>query len=680
MAIRPVERLAFAEFARSWGYSSGAPGGRDFVSLSIFFVLSSFFLFLGIAAQEGARHRFEQVMLGALPASGPPIRLGAHFERPEALTPELLERFVASFPHLHAVPTRTFDGQTGVLAVPGFETSDQPAGSTGQAASPPAAMDASQLCQRLRDKGVAWTCSAQGDIPTFRGLAISRESPLWSWIAQKGAERGIREGQGGLVVAASRAMFDKHFQFERYRRAVVENIRVPCHIRQDLHVATAASSGFPTIVLRLREGTQRPESYHLARVIWIDSFPVDNVAMILPLERYEPLLATQGRLGVGLYPEADGSSRRITKISLPDLDLIEPPSERDRLLSAFRTFSACLGAVELGSKIPPSTDKQLSCAASLSDKAATAGDLQILPRLNLSGIDASLTVSPEWALRHGHVLACAMKAGIAADFGPTPTAPLPPKSRVREEYTPSSTEVRWRSSGRLELPCAVLGPDDAPCSGSEKGEAQLDGYRETSVYVKRAALDGSNRRSLDNIVDDLLRWKPDGRPVFRLDAAYEGALVRFGVLSTLLDVISTPIGFGALAMYLALLAIMTMTTFAHRRPQYGLLLMNGMRGGGVAWLVSCQIVMCSVVGGMIGLALFGIASNWVNGALRRSEIIESAKNRIGLDIPLFIDVPKAATLFGAWTGMTALAVVIGAVVLFGQGVATAQAPITLIKK
>ena len=684
--MRPVEQIALAEFVRSFGIRSGAPGARDFVSLSVFFALSSFLLFLGLAAHEGTRHRFEQVLLGALPASGPPVRLGAHIERPETLTPELLDQFTQTFPGLRDVPARDFDGQAGVLTLPGFEASDQPA--QGAASSP--APDTT-YCQRLNDLGHAWRCGADGSISDFRGLALPKESPIWRWVETQGAGKSMAAAGAEpiFVVAASRALFGKHFRYESYRKAIVDNIRVPCSVRQAVFAEQGKSPDFPTIVLRVRESRERIETYHVARVVWVDSFPVDRVAMVVPLANYEVLLAGEGRNEVSLHPELDRAGRRIARILLLDLDL-ESKGERERLGGAFRTFSTCLGAVEPGAAPAQSPPGQLSCSASLA--AATAAGsatdaTPILPRLSMTEADAILSVRPEWALRSAEVAACARRAGLGAEFGADPARQLPSPSPIRIEHAPESTLVRWKGYGRLEMPCGALGKDDLAgrpaCPSGAHGEARLPGYRESFVY---AGDDGTaagefpgEKGSLDVVVANLLNWKPDGRPVFRLDPAYEGALVRFGVLSTLLDLISLPIGIGAVLLYGFLTFVIMTTTFAHRRSQYGLLMMNGMRGSGVAWLVSCQTIMSAVVGGAFGLAFFGVSRSLVNGALAESTVVQTARRLIGLDMPIFVDLPSAMTFILAWVYLTALAVGVGNLTLLAQGITRARAPISLLK-
>lgn len=718
--MRPVERIALAEFVRSFGFKSGAPGGRDFFSLSIFFWLACFMLFLGVAAKEGTRHRFEQVLLGALPASGPPIQLNTHIDRLEGLTPAVLAKLADDHPHLN-VPVRDFDGQSGVLFVPGFDIyqfkpqEDKPQNqsrpASASAETPPQAgtdgkadiaANERRECDRLKKANFAWQCSPSGDLVRFRGLALARTSPIWRWAEGKNRQ-AAGEGPEQLVVVASRAMFQKHFRYERYWRDVTESIEVPCAIRQDVHAAPPArfpnSVDFPTIVLRMKEGVRSPDTYHVARVIWVDSLPVNGVAMVVPLESYEKLLASEGRLGVSVHPETWRSSRRIVKITFFDFDRVSP-SERESIRPAFREFAACLGARENDTPLV-SRGREPVCGViqQATDLPKNADPVLKVPRLVMENQDASLEVDENHGLRVPEVAKCAARAGLAAYFGPDRTKPNLEVGLQREAATP----VNWKGPAVVELPCSAVGnsvsvgndgvvndpltkgnSDTRTCEGMT--HALLAGFREAFIYVGRGDVRdaGGQPRAddssgLDTIVQRLLNWRHDGRPVFRLDPGYEGALVRFGVLSTLLERIAMPLSLGALVMYLFLAAVILMTTFAHRRPQYGLLLMNGMRSSQVVWMVLCQIVMAAVFGGVWGFLSFALVRGEINASLADSAVIRRARDLIGLDIPIFIELPSVGTFLLAWAWLTALTALVGIIVLTAQGVTRARAPIMLLK-
>lgn len=193
--------------------------------------------------------------------------------------------------------------------------------------------------------------------------------------------------------------------------------------------------------------------------------------------------------------------------------------------------------------------------------------------------------------------------------------------------------------------------------------------------------------TLNALAMALLGWetalgRPDGSaaaPVFRLDPSYEGALVRFGVLSLILDKISTPLAGGCLALYLFLTTVILATATAHRRRQYGLLLMNGITPGDIGYIVALQIVLSCILGGVAGYTAFLLTAFAINAMLADSEIVANARMIIGLDVPAFLPSLGGLTVAALWSGMTFLAVTVGTLILRFQGITTARAPIDLAR-
>jgi len=193
--------------------------------------------------------------------------------------------------------------------------------------------------------------------------------------------------------------------------------------------------------------------------------------------------------------------------------------------------------------------------------------------------------------------------------------------------------------------------------------------------------------ALNTLTKSLLAWETMlGRaeggapaPVFRLDPTYESALVRFGVLSLILAKVSTPLAAGSLVLYLFLTAVILATAIAHRRRQYGLLLMSGIKPSDVGYIVGLQIVLSCIVGGLAGYSVFQATAFVVNMLLAESAIVANARMIIGLDVPSFLPSIDWLTVVALWLGMTFLAVLVGKLVLRLQGITSAQAPIDLVK-
>src|SRR5258708_29220747 len=96
--------IALAEFGKAFAVKVGTPAARDFLWLTVFFTLSAFIVFVGWSARDGVWDRFQQVLLGALPEGGPPIRVATHIDLRQGISPAIIDRFEKDFPELGIVP------------------------------------------------------------------------------------------------------------------------------------------------------------------------------------------------------------------------------------------------------------------------------------------------------------------------------------------------------------------------------------------------------------------------------------------------------------------------------------------------------------------------------------------------------------------------------------------------
>ena len=121
------------------------------------------------------------------------------------------------------------------------------------------------------------------------------------------------------------------------------------------------------------------------------------------------------------------------------------------------------------------------------------------------------------------------------------------------------------------------------------------------------------------------------------------------------------------------------TATAHRRRQYGLLLMSGITPGDVGYIVAFQIFLSCVVGGIAGYVVYLATAAGINALLADSSIVADARLIIGLDVTAFLPSLSGLAVAGLWSGMTLLAVGVGTIILRFQGITNAAAPITLVK-
>lgn len=672
-----LTRLAHAEFWKAFQSKKnrGTPAALDFRWLTIFFALSSFLIFFGFSARQGLWERVEQVLLGALPGSSSPIRVGYHFvERPEKITAELIGKFRKKFPTLTMVPMRVFDGQSGTVVLPGL------------------AVDDNIILPKKpeNDEQFSWGKSADGGQTPLRIYAVPVDSPIWQWVAQRRRAKGADLNTSGpLVVAASRTLFSRHFRYNNYYAAVARDQRVPCTIRNALPEGLAELSTLESLALEVKEGYGR-SAIHSFDVIWVDSFPLpEQIAIIMPLRTAELLLAAEDIPKFGLHLEAGGrESQRIKRIRLRDVDFDSRGAEE------FRKMAACLGAATVSRK----EETQLACGTQWKpEQSCEAAGTCIVPRFKDSTSDLKITAGAAWPLRERDVASCARNAGL----GDILAAERPLGGRLTITRTDKSSPMVWRGPSRVGVPCSALTDNDR--GGDRKTEqdenrlceADITGYPQAMVYprARQTATKGNGGRwqhvgadslidarpNLKEIVTGLLDWKPDEKLVFRLDPAYQSALVRFGVLEKLIDLISTPLGFGIFALYCILLYVILATAFLHRRAQYGLLAMNGVCPTNLRYVVGVQIMLGCTIGCAVGYVLFLIAAIVVNLFVTQSEVISEAGQLIGLEMPRFVSYLTPIDFFIILGSMGGVALAVGWLLLSIQGVSNARAPIELLK-
>lgn len=699
-----IVRIALGEFVKAFAPRVGTPSARDFLWLTVFFTLSAFIVFVGWSARDGIWERFEQVLLGALPGGGPPIRVATHIDLPQRLTPKIIGKFQKDFPGLDIVPMREFNDQNEAITFPGL--SSQPG---------------------AEERDLSWGIASNGATTPFRIFALETDSPLWRWIRQRAGDVSIASDRAPLVIAANRSLFEKHFRYEKYRRAIVSDLEAPCLLRSTLpeKLPDVVQIDSPmlkvpdvrkldSLVLQVREwtdldGPKSRNGYQSFKVIWVDSFPLpDQVAVIMPLQTAEVAMAAQTWKEFNLYLEGQGTpTQRVSELRLKDIDALSPET-RSGAVRDFSGVAMCLGTVPAeqieetticGAEWSPEVvnDSVLKTENEALKRKIKPGDSQnsFVPVLAASSFDMSIRTSPQRPMRQADVQGCTQKTRFANVLNPPrPAGP----GDVVADLTPESAAVVWKGPSRIELPCSILTAFDAnlpliedhDCTQAldekARGVGRLDGYKEAMIYAgaagktSRQSATGAPAQSLDDIVNSLLAWKiDDGHPAFRLDAAYESALMRFGVLSTIVDKMTVPLGGGLLMLYLVLSGVILATTFLHRRSQYGLLFMNGVRPWGIEAIVSIQIALSCAIGCTIGYAGFWIVATQMNGWLKTSEIIRKAAFVIGLDVPTFLDNLSASSIVMIWMAMTLAGFAIGNIILRVQRISTARAPIDLIK-
>jgi hypothetical protein len=549
-------------------------------------------------------------------------------------------------------------------------------------------------------------------------------------------------GKAPLLIAASRHLFDQHFRYDVYRQSILSNRLVPCDLKRELPENITKPDDLKRIILEVKENVAGPggkrstvPAYHAFDVLWVDSFPIATpTAILLPLSTYEIFLLSAENQLAEVRPDqmGQGGNDRISQIRLTDIDLEQKGQPE------FLALARCVGAAEGQDEAaaPTCGDPSAKPAASLPPE--TTGTCESLrermpvkyPRIINNGQDLLICTGEHRRLRTQEVKGCFESAGIDGLNSEAPDF----KQRFSVTTAAGGGDVDWRGASVLAVSCAVLkeqdltlaralaedrrvadasiGPQAAaalpdwidPCaawkdanadaqSGGPPAFYNLGGYQDVTVYPKASAKGGAGAagphaaQPINLVIKDLLAWetmlgRPAGGeqvPVFSLNQEYESALVRFGVLSLIIEKVSTPLALGSLALYLALSLVILSTATAHRRRQYGLLLMTGLTPANIGWIITLQILFSCIVGGIAGIVLFEATVWIVNTLLAQSTIMNEARLLIGLDVPTFLSPITGQVMLTLWLAMLLLAVGIGMLIVYMQGIITARAPIELVK-
>ena len=270
----PTFSLAWQEFAlpfrRVFGY---APGGRDFLWLTLMLVPILTLALLLSASRTGILNKMVDVMLGSVPGYGVPVWV---IPNPVAksgidlITNDVLSAVEASsyaiFPYREVVGNIDF-----------IELLDPE----------------------------AWSTASEFD-PEFAGWAVNAQDPLWLVDVQS-------EQVVPLEIILNKQLFERHFNAEIYMNSL--ETALPRAIfeeeRQEL-----ANGIMERLWVRLRVG-DRYDTMPL-RVVWRESFPSSQpIAFLFPLSTYHALQAAQAFPEFRYFPEFGGQAgKRAKKVQI----------------------------------------------------------------------------------------------------------------------------------------------------------------------------------------------------------------------------------------------------------------------------------------------------------------------------------------------------------------------------
>jgi len=272
----PLIRLAWTEFSLPFRhFRSSAPGGRDFLWLTLLLTLVLTLGLLLQATRQGLLERFVDVFLGTVENHGVPVWV---IPNPisegsiKFISNEVISKFEKE--NIKISPYREVDAGLDAIELPNSSI---------------------------------WRKRSKLD-PEFSGWAVYLDDPLWP-------EQSYEAGTLPLQIVINRNLFIKHFDYFQYNEFLKQNL--PKSLFTEVTEQKMFSSQpFEKIWLSIRSGNIS-ELYSF-NVKWVERIQtIQNVAFLFPLPTYHALNEAINYPDLRYYPEfSGGSGKRVKKIAI----------------------------------------------------------------------------------------------------------------------------------------------------------------------------------------------------------------------------------------------------------------------------------------------------------------------------------------------------------------------------
>jgi hypothetical protein len=582
--LRTALRYAMREFWRSFAWpGKPAPGGRDFFVLTLLCAILIETIALVAAAGEGISANFARALLGNLPGYGFPIWVTINAENyGHRLDMQTLSQF-RNAPGI----SRSDDQQKRRPGDPILSTVD---------IFPVEEIEPKDLRVSLPCAGAGVQCDPeQGNPPVwntqpgpidFKGWGVAADDPLWrSAFDQEGV--AVDQSKGLRIVVLNEALFDKHFNYEAYVRALRDRLPKPVFEQLPEHHGDLKTLKVIYLDTAFRNAHKRLLPYE---VVWVESLPaLEKVAMLFPL----PLLgAAQLVLDQGGPSENDkhdedkklaltqpedqdeehAPDRVLSRASIVDVDLLD--AERQKIVrNRFQQLAECLGP----------------------------------GAVNRSADDDILTLEFDEGMLPKAWSECRKRAG------------LDPEKRLRSSYHISPM---LKING-LTLIVGGQGPTktvEIPA---------FTNYRIANVYVADfSAIEPVTQSLRDNTID--------GNHQFLITEIYQDALNRLHYAIVTIRWIGVGVAVLGLMVVVILLMLQLTPLIERRRPYYGMLLARGMSSWAILFALLAQVLLAAVMGFCIAFVGAEVLKAIIASHFATSEVATFAKHELGIQSPVLL--------------------------------------------
>lgn len=549
--------LAVVEWRKSFApFRRGGQHRLDFFWLTVLLFLSSTLMLFLWGSKEGLLNRFMEVSVGYLPGHGIPIWVrselaedGSGFLLDHKILKEIQQIDISN---IEAYPFREVEAKD--IRIPGYE--EYYLG----------------YSREIKKGQVVW--HETGDprkMAHFKAWAVYSYDPLWNQGNNDATLTADRPQALGIPseVVLSRALFEKHFDCEAYRRALKKIYRLPesmlggiKELRQSDCLWCLRSKNPDESSIWLSVKVARERELTRCKVRFVPRIQtMEKVALLFPLSTLHALIVSHGNSKMKIQLEGGGRpSRRAKKLWIwGDL-------ERIRITD----FSNCI-------------------CARLEERA---GYYQL--------VLGSRGQREDW------VRACAAIYGIQLRGDDLPLSDVGYADVVEGI---DADEINHDSDGNLIVSMEALNKQYQKSyakqirQGSQQCKVDMirvtGGFSQALVYVK-------DRRS---VVDSIAKIKqltaPDAtkqRRALTLDESYEDAVARFGFINDVVTLIKRPYLLIYTVFLLSLLIAQVGMAINHRKANYGILLSKGFCVKHIYMITISQVGLCFTVGYVFALA------------------------------------------------------------------------------
>jgi hypothetical protein len=560
---------------RIFGVRQGSSVGRDFMALTLLAAIVIALIAFSITAGRGVSENITQIMVGHVPKAGTPIWVFANTGR-DALDADILSGFKnhggfdtarnqkAAAPGIHKgigrldfYPVTEMEMRDPLIQLPVLE---------------------------------AWQTKANpGEVPTeFRGWAVDRTNPVWAVNTP---------GPGSaFAVVLSRSLFEKHFDFSKYRAHMAEVLSTAelARVPETLSRVTELAE----IYLSLPFDTTRRRLVPF-QVIWADSLPgLQKISMLVPYE-----IITRSRT---VWENPDLSLAFETDVDDFDepFQILESMEFRGLGLASSRAFVDDAGRLE-------NFDNLLACLGN----GVTVNDES-----------NSITLEFEHVTRWSAVDECLTASGLRQ---------FPNLSPNFASYT------GWQVSGRtVTAPCNSVRPyvrerdPDNRCWNADDtiSFTPFPYFRSGLVFIPPG---------LDTIsaVEDVLNFADERGAVFLVPETYKDALLRIDFTQKVIQYATSAVGALGIVLFIMVLFLQISPMLMGRRKTFGLLLARGLSWKAIYLGTFFQFAMVTFFAALIGACLTFALHFALESFFSSSAAAETARLRFGLSDPRF--VPEA---------------------------------------